>query len=513
MGVVTPREVEPARNFPPAADAHGNFIAWLLGAICTIALIASLYFTRAIDPLNSDTPSYLYFDPSRTIGYPAFLWIMKVLTGSARSAVEAQMALLAGSLFLLGWSFQKLVRNWKLTLLFQILLVASPELWHSSADLMTEGLATACVALWCAQLLRLVRSASLAGLLVLALIAAAATLVRPSLVTLFAGSLAAALLLKVGRERWFALLVLIPIAVAAWFATPVASLLIRGSAVTTSPFARGVLQHTLFCDQPTAPRDPDSAFVEAQSKLVRHYVNAAPGDVRTGLEHVYSAEMRFRSIIPAIGRAHHLTAAWQTDRVIGRIARQRVEANPICYASDVLESYLGLLTQGSAHSKAVARRVNAYIAANPPPWISPQPLLLEDARALSRTAAELEVAPPPAAGPPHISSTASPALLIVGRILYGCASAIGLISLVALIAWRRMSSNAQRLAACLAALGAALHAMFAGTAIVELALIRYTVPAWPIICAILALAFTRLAPAVTGGFAGLEVPGQPQLPQ
>lgn len=513
MRVVTPRPGEPGRKFSPAGGVARNFIPWLLGAICAVALIASLYFTRAINPLNSDTPSYLYFDQSRTIGYPAFLWIVKALTGSARFAVQAQMVLLAGSLFLLGWSFHRLVRNWKLSLLFQILLVASPELWHSAAELMTEALATAFVALWCAQLLRLVARASHAGYVVLALIAAAGTTVRPSLLVLFAGTLIAASLVRSGRERWTALLSLILIATAAWVVTPIGYLLIHGSAVTTSPFARGVLQHTLFCDQPTAARDPDSAFVEAESKAVRQYLEAAPGDVRIGLEHVYSAEMRFRSIIPAIGRAHRLTAAWQTDPIIGRIARRRIEANPTCYARDVLGSYLGLLTQGSAHSKAVATRVNAYIAANPPPWISPQPLLPDNARALSRAAAELQAAPPPPAGPPHISSTASPTLLIVGRFLYGCASAIGLISLFALIAWRRMSANAQRLAACMAALGAALHAMFAGTAIVELALIRYTVPAWPIVCAILALGFAGLAPALTGGFAGFQVLDEPQLEQ
>ena len=68
--------------------------------------------------------------------------------------MPVQMELLAGSLMAMGWRFYRFSQRPILAALFQILLLASPEMWKISALIMTEALATACVALWCAQLLR-----------------------------------------------------------------------------------------------------------------------------------------------------------------------------------------------------------------------------------------------------------------------------------------------------------------------------------------------------------------------
>src|SRR5689334_2014113 len=100
-----------------------------------VALLLAVWATRGMNPLRGDTFEYVYFDPSRTMGYPAFLWLMRLLTGQIASAVPMQMTLLAISLLLLGWSFHNLVRVPAISFAFQAALLGQPEIWKSSAFL------------------------------------------------------------------------------------------------------------------------------------------------------------------------------------------------------------------------------------------------------------------------------------------------------------------------------------------------------------------------------------------
>jgi len=488
-GDVQPEWDRPANTRNAAAR---DWVCWTQAAICIAVFIIALWAGRNVNPLNPDTPSYLYFDPSRSVGYPAFLWLLKLLTGHVAAAVPAQMAVLALSLFLLGRSFHDLVGRRRLSLFFQILLVSSPDLWRFSAELMTEALATASVALWCAQLLSLIKRPSQRGRLLLAFISAGGMLVRPSLAVLFAGSALAALLLKSRWQRTSAVAALVPIGLAAYLLTPLALLIVHGSPIATSPIARGVLQHTLFCDgiATLGDADADADFVDRDSADVRHYVDSAPADVGLGLQHLYSAPLRFDSIIPALGRLHNFHAGWQTDPILTRVTRERVLANPGCYAESVLRNYWELATQASLHVGAEGRTVDQFLATHPPLRIASVPLLPSDSQELRRAAAELDVAPPgehPAIG--HFGTKGSPLLLLLGRALYGATALLGFAALAALIVRR---GTRHRTLVAMAAMGLVFHALFLGTAAVELSLIRYTIPAWPIVCTVLIMAFAAL---------------------
>jgi uncharacterized membrane protein len=357
---------------------------------------------------------------------------------------------------------------------------------------MTEALATASVALWCAQLLRLIRRPSPWAYFLLALIAAAGTLVRPSLMVLFAGSAIAALLLESRLQRGSAVASLVPIGLGAYLLTPLALLAVHGSPATTSPVARGVLQHTLFCHDAAVAGDADAAFVDRDSAAVRQYLDTAPADVGIALQHLYSAPLRFDSIIPALGRLHGFSSGWQTDPIVSRVARERVEANPLCYARSVLRNYWDLVTQASPHVGAEGTRVDEFLSAHPPVPIASEPPLPSDVRALQQAAAELHVTPPPAhTATGRFGTKGSPLLLLLGRVLYGATAFVGLACLAALVRRWRMDLS-DRNAIALAAMGLVFHALFLGTAIVELSLIRYTVPAWPIVCTALAIVFATL---------------------
>jgi hypothetical protein len=438
------------------------------------ALVAALWSTRSINPVRGDTFEYLYFDPSRTVGYPAFLWAVRLITGDVALAVPAQMILLAGSLLMLGWSFHTLIRRPVFSYALQAILVSQVAIWKGSAFLMTEAVSTALVSIWCAQLLRLIRRFSPGGAALLVLISGLAAAVRPSLIALFLGTAVFLAVAAPSRDRVRLLFTTGIGLLLSWFATPAAQFVVHGSAETTSPFARGVLQHTLYCDPSHAARDPDAAFVEENAAKVRHYIAGAPPDVQEQLRRAYSTPLRFGLIIPVLGRRHNLEARSQADPYLSRIADERVAANPVCYARSVMGAYYRMATFDTNRTKQDERRVRAFMAIHPPVELPQYPVLLRDERLARQTASEAhnEVSGlNPSRMQLDFSGKVSAVTVLPVRVIYGAAAIIGLLA-VALVFTRRAPPKYRKVLAGAAAMGVAFHATLAITAVVELGLSR-----------------------------------------
>ena len=146
--------------------------------------------------------------------------------------------------------------------------------------------------------------------------------------------------------------------------TPVGNYLVHGTPAAGSPVARGVLQHTLFCTPSRPPADRDAAFVERSAKEIRAYINGAPTNVQPMLKRLYTGELRFGLIIPTIGRWHSLDASWQTDALIWPITKERLLANPQCYAASVLSSYFSMATY-KTYTKVETRRAQDFLLYRP----------------------------------------------------------------------------------------------------------------------------------------------------
>jgi hypothetical protein len=457
----------------------------VMAGLCLAAYLGAAWITAGVSPLRPDTPSYLYFDPSRPIGYPLFLWISGQL-GGAVLAVPLQMLVLTASLFLLGLAFFKYTGRPVLSVLFQLALVLSPEMWKFAAMLLTEATATAAVALWCAQLLKTVRAPALRSVGFLTVISGVAMLVKPSLVPLFIGTTIPVLGLPSWKQRGWALALIAAGLATTLAVTPVANLLLHGSAVSGSPVARGVLQHTLFCSVSKTPADPDSAFVDGYARVVTNYISVAPKAVQPGLKRLYTGKLRFGLIIPTLGRRHGLEESWRTDALLWRIAKERIAANPGCYAASVLSSYLAISTYKS-YSSADSKRLEKFLLTNPAVDLPVAPLLSSDEQLAVRAAQDIGAPKPVLPGRQDLEPpTGRPlALIWSARLLYGVAASLGALGLIFLLALRTMSPQLRELTMCAAALGAAFHGVLLLTSIVELPLMRYTVPLWPVVCTLL----------------------------
>ena len=462
----------------------------ILSMMTLSAALVALWITRSTNPLRGDSAEYLYFDPSRTLGYPAFLSLIRLVTGKVALAVPAQILLLAASLLLLGWRFHRLVRQPAYTIGFQLLVLANAGMWFTSAFLMTEAVSTALVALSCAQVLRVVEKPSAAGSAMLVATSCLATLVRPSLVPLFAGTAFFALLAEAPRDRIRTLFITAAGLVAAWGATPIAQFLVHGSAHTTSPLARGVLQHTLYCDPHAAPKNEDSAFVEQYAGPVRRYIDAAPPATQEQFRREYSTPLRFGLIIPALGRRHHLETRSQVDPYLSRIAEERVLANPGCYARSVVNEYVRMAAFDADPTSEDARDVNTFIHQHPPVQIPQYPLLPGDDRLARRAAAEVNSKPSglnPARQQLVVDAKVPFLALLPLRLVHSAAALIGLAAVGALAIRRRLGLTLPAELVAAAVTGISLHGILAITAIVEIGFYRYLVPCWPMVCVLTAL--------------------------
>jgi len=456
-----------------------------IGLITVIAMITTLLGTRGMDPLRSDSASYIVFDPSRTVGYPAFIGLVRLLAGNPGLVVPAQIILLAASLMTLGRSFYEYTRRPLLTVAFQIVLITGIELWKLSMVLLTEALAATLVAFWCAQLLQFLRAPKMSRIAVLVALAAVATMVRPAFVALFVATGVAVFISRPQLPRGRTLALIVAGFAVGWGATPVGQYLAHGSFETTSPFARGVLQHTLFCEQPGTITDPDSQFVEGSAAPARRYVDDAPAEFRSSLERTYSGQLRFGWIIPLLAQAHGMTAGWQTDPIMARIAGERVRANPSCYAASVLAADLRMLTYGSS---ARASGLREYLVGHPPAVVPAAPMPPADARDALRAAQLFHAAPAFEVPPPFKSEDRNPAfLMLLARFLFTTAAVIGALALVALPLRRRLHPKLAQAVPLAAVAGAAFHGTLAVTAIVELGLSRYCAPLWPLMAVLTAV--------------------------
>jgi hypothetical protein len=463
----------------------------ILATVTFASAVAVLWLTRSVDPLRGDSAEYLYFDPSRTVGYPAFLALFRSVTGHVALAVPAQILLLAGSLLLLGWEFHRLVRRPGYTIAFQLLLLANAGMWFTSAFLMTEALSTALVALWCARLLRMFRTPGASGYGLLVAISCIATMVRPSLIALFFGTGLFVLLFQPVRSRARAVAMCAAGLAAAWAATPMTQLLVHGSLHTTSPFARGVLQHTLYCQPESAPRGADPSFVENNAAPVRRYIEAAPAGMQEQFRREYSTPLRFGLIIPVLGRRHHVATRSEVDPYLSPIARERVLANPGCYATSVANEYLRMAAFDTDPTVEDARQINTFISNHPPALVPQSPVLPGDDRLARRAGAEVGDAPS-GLNPPrqtlHVVAGIPMLALLPLRLLHAAAALVGLITLLWLPFSRRLGREARNSLAAAGAMGISLHGILAITAVVEIGFYRYLVPCWPLVCTLPVLA-------------------------
>ena len=440
----------------------------------------------------------MYFGEDRPVGYPAFLWLIHSLTHSYQATRYLQLILLCISLGLLAYSFRLNGGPLFLSLLLELVLFANPGLLMLADQIMADSLSAACVALLAAATVALWRGARPSLIWALIALAAFAPLLRPVNIA-FTPAVFCAILLY-GRRltvpRWAQAGLLVVAVLIAQQATPLAHALRHDSATITNPVARGLFQKTLFRQWPAdaASGRCEGALIARDTAAIDAWLEQAPPTVKQAMENLYSGYLRFIVIIPEIVAIHHFENFSEADPILECYAMDRIKQDPGYFLRDVVDQFVRFLTYSTFVSQQRHDEIERYVAANPPPM--PPPVARDDkdfqlrARALADTGSDQEVF---TTIDTHFTvPKARPQLLRLGLVAIQIAAAAGMLAgmVAVLLALLRQRAGGGFAAAGL--MGIVFYGEMLITAVIEIAVPRYVLPLWPLICASLLATFLAL---------------------
>jgi hypothetical protein len=176
-----------------------NFIPIAFVVIAAVAFLIYL-LTNTSSPYDNDTPSYMYFDRTRVIGYPLFLNAVRLISGSYLMVLPVQLAVLCTSIAFLAISFWRCTGSWRLSLVLELAILMNFGVMRLADKVMSEALSEACIVVFTALVLREVFAPTRLTAVCLVAAAAVAVMVRPVNIALVP---AAAAVFLIGRGwRW-----------------------------------------------------------------------------------------------------------------------------------------------------------------------------------------------------------------------------------------------------------------------------------------------------------------------
>lgn len=453
--------------------------------LCIIPVAALLFYSfyRGNSPfLSPDSPAYMYFGEDRPVGYPLFLALIKFLSGNFFAAVYIQLAVLCASLTLLVFALLKETRSRNLALALEMMLFANPGLLMLADNIMSDCLSAACVALFCACLLRMRSNAKYERVMLPAVTALALTIRTVNIALLPAAVIA---ILIHGKKRTSSLPMLLCAVAFAYALTPAVHYLRHDNITPSNPLARELFRKTLLHAWPENEKANacEGNLIAKDTKDAIMYMNAMPEDLRPLIYSPVTAYLRYRIIVPAIAAKYHAASYAEVDPILLCYTLARMQSDPLFFVNDAANRFWGLLTYSTFISPAAHDAVTAYLTAHP--LALPPPVARHDNDYLMREQAlkdtgldasvfanvEDSIKPPQARPQPLVFALSAfqivAALMMLIGIIFVSTSSLSLI-------------------------GIAFYTQMILTAFADVAVPRYVFPLWPEMCLAVMLTFLTL---------------------
>jgi hypothetical protein len=482
-----------------------------------IAFAAFVFFGLRSDGaslLTGDAASYLYFDPVRPIGYPAFLALVRMLTGGLRWLAAIQLAAALAGILALALALRRFVGSAWAGGAALVLSAGNVAAISLAYGVMSDSLSLALLCLFAAAVLAFLQQESTALSLTKSLISAAAVAVRPVNIVLFPADLFVILAGRGGMRRK----VLLSLAAAALFGagiaiSPLYQKLAHGAAAAGSPLARGLFQKAIFIEppseQPYRACIGDEAF--AAVKQGRDYVLRAPEATRRQLELKMSDHLRFDYVIPLLARQQGAASQAEVDPRLMCYALQALRDRPAQMIGGFWTEFWALATNKPFLDQSGLAALQAYVAANPAPMQALQPLPPADAANFAR--AEAEFGQPPRAkamGAEDLLPRQVRSAVVAAPLRLFGALALAAPFIAAALLLRAPNERIRLWLLAIVALGFAATAGKALSAISEFAIGRYAAVFWPLDVAVLTLFVASLAALLRGARARAALSGTPR---
>jgi hypothetical protein len=338
-----------------------------------------LIFPPVTELIQVDSPSYIDFHVSRTIGYPAFLWLIKKVPGNLHCVPFIQLALYAGGCSFLAQRLYQLKPTrlgLLLTLVATSLIMLHPEIIKYHFQAMSESFSLSILLFLLGLWIDFTQNKHPQTLATISLLIGVGILLRPSGYASISLLLLALWLL--GKEafyaphRWLSALV-VPLALMIFLGSA-ANFLVHGFWGTQSFLGHTLIGKVTFIMRENVITPEPEKYKQLYQAVVpiQQVVDGLPNpQTRQLLRAPYYDVVRYQITGKIFPPDHDWNVVWRD------MAFAVIKDNPAGYFKDILENYtaLWIYPQATSYENA-AQFLKHFEAIRPLPYMDHYPFTL-----------------------------------------------------------------------------------------------------------------------------------------
>jgi hypothetical protein len=332
--------------------------------------------------LFPDSTGYMYFDPTRPIGYPTFLYVVKHLTGNYDCLRYLQLIILCLSVYIAAISLSRYFRQLLVPFLFEAGVLGHPGLVRLTDSILSDSLSACTFLLFIAAVFHFGRAPTLRNYGIVCLVFAVAITFRPVNVSMVIPALLLPLFFRQesGLSITRCVAIALFLAVTGWQVTPVVNRLMHRSSATSYILAVNLFHRTIFIEhgKELRPKECDSDFIEEITTPVVNYLKGVPSEFTGLFRFQYSSYVRFNSVVPGLVMLHNLSSESQTYPILMCYTLARYRQAPVTVLRDIAVNYWNLISNYTFISNDTRMRILTFLQSHPPVLIPTYPHFLHD---------------------------------------------------------------------------------------------------------------------------------------
>ena len=331
-------------SFDKRASKNTTVLLGILGSITFLFWLFYWICPPDVRLFTDDADSYIHYGPTRTIGYPVILSLVKLLTGGYQAISFVQLTALCASVLVAAVSLSQFFKSFVLGVVFILATLSLSEIVKFCFEIYTESLGVSLLLLLAATCLSYVRGPSKWYLFIIGLLAGLLILLRPSSYALL-GSVFVLFLFYTPKIK----------DVLKSFIPPLAICLLMGSAVNYAHHGffstQSFMGHNLFGKMAFVVRDTMQSTDLIEAEMIQKMASGM-GPLQAELDQITSPKLyyilstplhdklrfflldkKFKPEIPELSEHPDL------DGFYKKVALKIIAQNPIAYLKDVMIHY------------------------------------------------------------------------------------------------------------------------------------------------------------------------------